>query len=86
MAEALTGEELDTKFMIQAKKAANFILTSPSGDPRDQDTDFQDKLKDTNTLSLIDFDETYGTIYIGMFLYIEALFIKLVRLYFMKVS
>ena len=61
------GEEVDTKAFIQAKRVFNFYLPSPTDNDktREKDEDFHDKLKNLNTLSLIDFDTKNGNLYIG---------------------
>lgn len=60
------GLEVDTKHMIQAKKAFKFFLpNSDNTGTRENDLDFADKLKQINTLSMIDYDKEYGTIYFG---------------------
>jgi hypothetical protein len=60
------GLEVDTKHMIQAKKAFKFFLPNPDNtSTRESDSDFPEKLKEINTLSLIDYDKLYGTLYFG---------------------
>lgn len=67
MEDILQGEELDTKHMIQARKAINFFLPNPlkEGESREKDLDYSEKLKDICTLDLVDFDPQYGTLYFG---------------------
>ena len=67
MEDPIEGEEIDTKDIIQAKKAGNFYLPNPN-DPtktRKDDLEFESTLKSMNTLSLLDFNPKTGTLYIG---------------------
>lgn len=90
MADIIPGEEIDTKHMIQGKKATHFFLPNPMNKEksRKKDSDYADKLKEMNTLDLIDVDPDFGTIYFGKYfssfslLSPSALYFQHARLYF----
>lgn len=52
------GEEVDTKFMIQASKAFNFYLPNPTNpeQSREGEEEYCTNMKNINSLQLIDFD------------------------------
>lgn len=62
MEDIREGEEVDTKFMIQASKAFNFYLPNPvdTKKSREDDQEYCENMKNINSLQLIDFHHESG--------------------------